>query len=308
MTGGDSIQFTLGGVSFSNQNMEFAYYKVGTVSITMNAIKIGDEISSTGVWLNYSDGSKEKMTSGLSFADRLVMTSPMSFDSNNYKVLNNCANIINYWSFTDAQSVYHTLQSGITYSITSSGLYVLGNAVTGKYLTRNASSVVLIYEYNGARFSLEIVNGNYYQVYGTIKIAETSTKGVKAMGIYPKRDADDSLGGFDCGNSAYKWDNGYFKTIHYQSLGNGSRREIKDDIIPYNAKALDILNSTEIVRYVYKSDKNKTPKIGFIADDTHEDIAGLQHDRMELDHCVAVLIKAVQELSAEINRLKGGNN
>lgn len=306
MTGGDSIQFTLGGVSFSNQNMEFSYYKVGTVTITMNAIKIGDEISSTGVWLNYSDGLKEKMTSGLTFADRLIMTSPMSFDSNNYKVLNNCANIINYWSFTDAQSVYHTLQSGITYSITSTGLYVLGNAVTGKYLTRNASSVVLIYEYNGARFSLEMVSGNYYQVYGTIKIAETSTKGVKVMGIYPKRDYSDPEGGFDCGNSEYRFENGYFGFVH-GTPASGSLLKLKNVIGPYERKALDVLNSTEIVRFIRKDDKNKTPQIGFIADYTDKDLSGENQDSMLHVNCIGVLIKAVQELSAEITKLKGGN-
>ena len=301
--GGDSVS-----ISATYGEGLFNRGRYADTTFTIPTIFLYHYVDSIGFWLEYSDGSMEKFASGQYYTDRMQMSSPVSFDSNNYKVLNNCANFINYWSFTDAQSVYHTLKSGITYSITSSELYVLGNEVTGKYLTRNTSSVVLIYEHNGTRYSLEMASGSYYQAYGTIKIAETSTKGVKMMGNYPKRDADDPEGGFDCGNSAYKWDNGYFKTIHYQSLGNGSRREIKDDIVPYNAKALDILNSTEIVRYVYKSDKNKTPKIGFIADDTHEDIAGLQHDRMELDHCVAVLIKAVQELSAEINRLKGGNN
>lgn len=276
----------------------------GYLQYSVSAITMDNYVTSAGLWLEYSDKSLEKVESNSRYLDRMQMSSPVSFDSNGYRILNDCSNFLNYWTFTDSSSINHTLKSGRTYAITSSGLYILGNAVTGKLLTRKASSVVIIYEYNGTRYDLEITGGNYYQAYGTIKIAQVSTRGVKMMGNYPKRDADDPNGGFDCGNTSYVWDNGYFKSIHYSNINQGSALALKENILPFTKNALELLNQTEIVNYNYKKDKDKAKKIGFIADYTPSELAGENHDRMELDHCVAILIKAIQELSAEVKELK----
>lgn len=308
ITGGDTVEVS---VPASRSQLPSVNYSLlasanSRIETSTPTVSLSDYISDLGFWLEYSDGSLERFPEGGYYTTAMSMTSPVSFNSSSYMNLNNCANILNYWSFTDSHSVVHTLQAGTTYVIESTGLYVGGNLVTGKYLTRNTSTVVLIYEYNAVRYSLNMESGGYYQVYGTIKIAQTDTKGVKMMGNYPKRDADDPQGGFDCGNSAYKWDNGYFKTLHYSNLNQGSTAEIKDIIGPYDLCAVDILRFIEVIRYTYKDDKKKKPKVGILANTAHPDISGEKRSVFELDHAVAILIKAVQEIASDLDKLKGG--
>ena len=54
----------------------------------------------------------------------------------------------------------------------------------------------------------------------------------------------------------------------------------------------------------YKTDASKTRKIGFIADDTDQLLAGPDKDMMDHQNVMGTLIKAVQELSAEVEELK----
>ncbi len=142
----------------------------------------------------------------------------------------------------------------------------------------------------------------YYRSFSVNFTPLARTKGVKTEEITPKTTDTYSLG-----TSVYRWENIYGKNIHYANLIQDSLRKLKENINRFDGSALALLNQTEIVTYNYKNDKDKKTKIGFIADDTPSELAGENHDRMELDHCVALLIKAVQELSAEIERLKGGN-
>lgn len=53
-----------------------------------------------------------------------------------------------------------------------------------------------------------------------------------------------------------------------------------------------------------KGDGEKDYRIGFIADDTDARVAGKNHYIMDLQNCIGVLIKAVQELSQEVEELK----
>lgn len=88
------------------------------------------------------------------------------------------------------------------------------------------------------------------------------------------------------------------------TVSQGSLRELKENITPFNKKAIDIINKTDIVNYNYKEDVNKTLKVGFIADDTDSILSGPKKDSMDLGNCVGVLIKAIQELDQEIQELK----
>lgn len=56
---------------------------------------------------------------------------------------------------------------------------------------------------------------------------------------------------------------------------------------------MDIINSVKICSFNMKGDEAKDYRIGFIADDTDERIAGKNHDIMDLQNCIGVLIKAV---------------
>ena len=83
-----------------------------------------------------------------------------------------------------------------------------------------------------------------------------------------------------------------------------SLRACKENITQANINALDIINNTVITKFNFIADKNKEDRIGFIADDTHELLSGTDHDKMDLNNCIGVLMKAVQELSAEITSIK----
>lgn len=90
------------------------------------------------------------------------------------------------------------------------------------------------------------------------------------------------------------------------SFTSGSKRSMKENIKDYNESALKIINDTNICSFNYKGDNAKELKVGFIADDTNEIIAGENHDRMDLNNCIGILMKAMQELSQEVKELKGG--
>ena len=289
-----------------------SYDTYATLNYTIPTISLSNYVTSTGFWFENSDGTMSKVeedTVYVNTSTSLSITSPVSFDSNSYLLLNDCSQFLNYRTYVDSHGASHTLADGITYEIESNNLHALvGNvyqSVNAKYLTRNATSVVVIYEYNGTRYSVNIESGGYYGLYGTIKIAEIDTTGVKVMGVYPKRDYADGEGGFDCGNPQYRFENGYFGFIH-GTPSSDSLLKLKNVLGDYERNAVDVLNTVQVVRFTRKDDRNKTPQIGFIADYTDKDLSGEQQNSMLHVNCIGVLIKAVQELSAEIEKLKGG--
>jgi len=85
-----------------------------------------------------------------------------------------------------------------------------------------------------------------------------------------------------------------------------STRDVKKDIEPYTADATAIIRDTEIITYNYDLDDPVNAaykKIGFIAEDTHEDMASAEHDKMEIPATLAVAMKAIQELDVRLNAL-----
>ena len=85
-----------------------------------------------------------------------------------------------------------------------------------------------------------------------------------------------------------------------------STRDVKKDIVLYEANATQIIRDTEIITYNYDLDDEKMSsykKIGFIAEDTSEDMASAEHDKMEIPATLAVAMKAIQELDARVNAL-----
>ncbi|MCD0159764.1 tail fiber domain-containing protein [Deinococcus sp. 6YEL10] len=82
-----------------------------------------------------------------------------------------------------------------------------------------------------------------------------------------------------------------------------SRREAKTNITPYEDGALALIEQTKVVRYDY-IDGSATDRIGFVADDTHRDMSGPQQDSFDAGNTIGVLLKAVQELAAEVRELR----
>lgn len=88
----------------------------------------------------------------------------------------------------------------------------------------------------------------------------------------------------------------------------GSARELKKNIKPYKENAIDKINDIDIVSFNLKDDKNKDFKVGFIADDTDELFATSEHNAIDYNNCIGMLLKAVQELSAKIKKLESKGN
>lgn len=83
---------------------------------------------------------------------------------------------------------------------------------------------------------------------------------------------------------------------------NASKREYKENIKLVDYSALDIINSTKICSFNMKGDEEKAYRVGFIADDTNPIISGKNQDVMDLQNCIGILMKAVQELSSKIDK------
>jgi hypothetical protein len=77
----------------------------------------------------------------------------------------------------------------------------------------------------------------------------------------------------------------------------------KTDIKPYEACAIDLINTVDIVEYELENPMYNHKKIGFIADDTAEEFAGPNHDRMDITNTIGVALKALQELNKKIDNL-----
>jgi hypothetical protein len=87
------------------------------------------------------------------------------------------------------------------------------------------------------------------------------------------------------------------------SFFTSSKRILKQDIKPFTKNALDLIKEIQIVDFKYKFNP-KVPRIGFIADDTNSIFSGQEHDVFDTTNTIAVLIKAVQELSAKVELLE----
>lgn len=83
------------------------------------------------------------------------------------------------------------------------------------------------------------------------------------------------------------------KAAQFRTASSGS---LKENIKPFES-ALDIINATRVVTYNYIDQPE--PQVGFIAEDTHELLAGTNHDAMNVSSTVGILLRAVQELSVE---------
>jgi hypothetical protein len=81
-----------------------------------------------------------------------------------------------------------------------------------------------------------------------------------------------------------------------------SLRSSKTNIVPFTRSALDIINSVDVVEFNYKTDlENK--RIGFIADDTVQELSTKNHNQMDINSSIGVLMKAIQEQQLIIDSL-----
>jgi hypothetical protein len=82
-----------------------------------------------------------------------------------------------------------------------------------------------------------------------------------------------------------------------------SSRTLKTNITPFTRSALDIIREVTVVSFNYKTDViNK--HIGFIAEDTPEELSTRSKNVMDSNNTIGVLLKAIQELESRIKTLE----
>lgn len=133
-----------------------------------------------------------------------------------------------------------------------------------------------------------ILDNSYYIASLNLDVSvSSSVTGIRVMDIIPKTDST-----YNLGTSSKQFNNIWAIDVH-----EGSRRSLKENIKDYQDDALALINTVDVVSFNYKADKEKNFRVGFIADDTDEVLAGKNHDSMNLGNCIGVLLKAVQELA-----------
>jgi hypothetical protein len=86
---------------------------------------------------------------------------------------------------------------------------------------------------------------------------------------------------------------------------NPSSRDLKKNIEPMTASGMDIINATNIVTYDYDHGMHtEILQVGFIAEDTPEELATFEYDKMDLSNTAGVILKAIQEIDARITILE----
>jgi hypothetical protein len=86
-----------------------------------------------------------------------------------------------------------------------------------------------------------------------------------------------------------------------------SSRELKTNINPFTRSALDIIREVTVVSFNYKTDViNK--HIGFIAEDTPEELSTRNKNVMDSNNTIGVLLKAIQELEYKVKELEAKCN
>jgi hypothetical protein len=84
-----------------------------------------------------------------------------------------------------------------------------------------------------------------------------------------------------------------------------STREVKKNIEPFTKSALDIINSTDIVSFEFEQGGLEGEiHIGFIAEDTPEELATSAHDQIVIPSSLGILMKALQELDEKLQILE----
>ena len=156
------------------------------------------------------------------------------------------------------------------------------------------------------------INFNAINVSSTAAFAETVSLGPSSR-LVSNNTADASrasgavsgsasiytIGGIEAKGNIYS-----DKNIVGMNNGTYSLRSLKENITPFRKSAVKLINDVKVVNYNYIADVEKNHKVGFIADDTDELFSTKNHNIMDQSNCIGILLKAVQELSGEVKKLK----
>ena len=95
--------------------------------------------------------------------------------------------------------------------------------------------------------------------------------------------------------------NGTVQAAYFSTL---SSRDYKKNIKLFNKSATNIIKNTKIVSYKYKKEYDKIglTRIGFIAEDTPNELTLNEGKRMDIDNCIGVIFKAIQEINDRLDK------
>ena len=202
-------------------------------------------------------------------------------------------NTSSFSSLSVSYSVYEGSSGAVSHSVTSGSTVIFSNA----------SNCVTV---DGIVY---VSKNNFYRSASASVTPNSATKGVYVQGIQPQNS------GIDIGSSNNRFDDVFATTFNGTSVtASGqisantfnatSSRRFKRNIRKTSVDALKMLKRVEIVDFKYRNDRRKVPHIGFIAEDTDPLLSTPKQDSMDIGNCIGLLLKAVQELSDEIDRLK----
>lgn len=90
---------------------------------------------------------------------------------------------------------------------------------------------------------------------------------------------------------------------------NSSSTRLKKEIQPFTKDATEIIKSTEIITWEFESGEHtQIEHIGFIAEDTPEELATPDHNVMDITNTLGVVLKAIQEIDNRVTALQNKNN
>ena len=153
--------------------------------------------------------------------------------------------------------------------------------------------------------TIEMTTSGYYQIGAGFFIDIETLSGLKGafgQNMMPIYQNGSIVGNGLVGSSDEPW-----TAVNARALNQVSAREKKTNIESYVGSALEVLMKVGIVRFNYKAEigkENCHTHYGFIAEDTPEELATPKHDVMDAGSCIGLLIKAVQEMYAELQEFR----
>lgn len=293
---GETIKAEIGG-KYDVPTYQYAYMGEFVISL------YEEDSWTTGLKLIKSSGTLVEVSSAFPSSGLGTTAQTFTDDGVDYSIIMSASAlwpVAKYYSFQWDSAPSNSSNIATSFIGEGSLLSWNGNSLSESQIgsaTFSKSGITLV---STTGTSYPFVVGGYYTQYNIVLSTRSSILGIYAKNLMPV-ETTSNVGGAD---SEHLWNAVYCNTIYSNNQAAISKRSMKENIKPWKKDALALLEGVEIVGFNYISDREKNYHIGFIADDTDEALAGIQHDRMDTTNCIGVLIKAVQELSERIKLLE----
>ena len=250
-----------------------------------------------GSWGGYTQGLKASVFSGYFYNPEIWVSPGSAMERSMTTSQFDSSNNLNMYALSDSIAAwpegFYMCSSGATVTVGSTTLAVSNIGVSSASVTFTDSS------YNSVQVSLPVMSDSVATT-GWAKNLDGSINLVAQRSAIITRDVLPSDTN-QCwlGDSNKAW----YQVVAY-GFNSLSSREKKKDVEDFDQNATDIINGTRVVSFHYKDDAELKPRVGFIAEDTDKLLSSPTQDQFDLNNSVGLLLKAVQELSARIDKLE----